>query len=760
MISVKAAEAGWTVEIEGLEARRIRRSPQGFPLPPEQEVADEREGGVRCLQASPEEIREVYARIVGRSPADGDMDAFGRYLFDTLLGEAHWNQLVARAGDGALELLLRWEADAWSLAGLPWEMMRGPEGFLAAHRDPRVSFVRLAPTGAEGPRAPSAIPFRVLFVININSQQPRSPTGGRHLKPGAEYLAVLSELRRVVEVTLNSRILLDATPEMLERAVEEFQPTIVHFICHGEWKGLHLRSDGTSEGSRYAGVERCDARRLIDIFRKKSQQLPSIVLLNACDSSGMPISSRAPEPRPPELPLAVQLAQLGIPMVIGMAGRIADHACRLFSLHFYGAFLREFEQESEQEKAVWLDASRAVAEGRRAALVHFEGYSSRSDWCFPHLVVREDSPPVVEISDAAKLYQLQQKVRTLKTNNPFCDRLGARRKFEQWLDSGAWRKTLFAILGPVESDSLVIHKKDQFGLTSLLEEFAVLALYSGFLPCVPTIKRIKRARAANKDAVFLRKQREAEEPPASIWGLAQELSQSILDVRAEFDLESKEPLEFDLLQARREDPLAPLHPEVERRLRTARKVSDPRVVRAALAEDLARLSQDAMKPKENKDEMVFKGVMVFLDEIHQFGPDISDLRTLLTSYGLGSAKFPVPVVFTTHRAARSGLSDESLKKLYERLNVESHKLGPFSEDQGLVPYEQFLLFKKLVFKPEIDAEMANFALDQMHLKVMGIPSRLYSDEVEAVVRTAVNRKLLEPADDERIWMAEREEGRS
>ncbi|HYO65266.1 MAG TPA: CHAT domain-containing protein [Archangium sp.] len=745
LVSIKAAAAGWTIEVEGLEARRLRRSPRGFPLPPEQELEAARDAPVRRLYESPEEIGALYLRIVRRSPADGDMDLFGRYLFDTLLGESHWNQLVARAGDGELELSLRWEAEAWSLAGLPWEMMRGPGGFLAAHRGPRVSFVRLAPTGAEGLSEPSAIPFRVLFVINITSQQQCSPAGGKHLKPGAEYLAVLSQLRRVVEVTLNSRILLEATPEMLERAVEEFQPTIVHFICHGEWKGIHLRAEGASEGCRQAGVERCDARRLIDIFRKKSEQLPSIVLLNACDSSGMPISCRAPEPgaspASPELPLAVQLAQLGIPMVIGMAGRIADHACRLFSLHFYGAFLQGLEQPGTSEGGVRLDAARAVAEGRRSALVHYEGYSSRSDWCFPNLVVREGSPPVVEIEDAAKLYQLQQKVRTLKRSNPFCDRLGARRKFEHWLDSGAWRKTLFAILGPVESDSLVIQKKDQFGLTSLLEEFAVLALYSDFIPCMPTIQRV---RVADQSPVFLRRRREAEEPPASIWGLAKELSQSIQDVRSEFGLDPDTPLEFDRLQARREDARAQLHPEVERRFRTARKANDPRVVRAALSEDMERLSRDAVAAG-------WKGVMVFLDEIHHFGPDISDLRTLLTSYGLGSAKFPVPVVFTTHRAARSGLSDDALKKLYERLNVESHKLGPFSEDQGLVPYEQFLLSRKLVFKPEIEAEMVNFALDQMHLKVMGIPSRLYSDEVEAVVQTAVKRKLLEPVDDEQIW---------
>ncbi|WNG60511.1 CHAT domain-containing protein [Archangium gephyra] len=711
LISVKTVESGWTVDIEGLETRRLRRSTQGFPLPPEQEA---QEAYVQHLHASPEQIREVYSRILRRLPLKGEMDAFGRYLFDTLLGEAAWEQLKARARETDIDFVLRWDADAWALAGLPWEMMKEPEGFLARRRRPRVSLVRLAPTVVQESEVPS-IPLRVLFVIGIKGERP-------HNQPGAEYLAVLNELRDAA-VPLNSRVLVDATPEKLEKAVEQFQPTIVHFICHGEWNGIYLREDHSTQVGGQAKGELCTAQMLGDLFQKKSHHLPTIVVLNACDSSGMPLSFRASEmggERSPGLPLSVQLSQLGIPMVIGMAGRIADHACRLFSRHFYSAFLEGLGRPSSSGEEVLLDAARAVAEGRRAALIHFDGYSDRSDWSFSNLVVRDGMRPVVkvEISDAAKLSQIQRKADGLKSHHPFCDRLGARQKFEHWLDSGAWERKIFAIRGPPE---LSTHNGDQYGLSCLLGEFATLALYSDFIPC---------------DLDILKQQ---NEPPSTLWRLAEILVQRIKGVRSEFELGSGKALQFDLLQAHAHGEMlqADLHEKVEGQLLTARRVDDPQVVRAALSQDLKQLSRDAVAAGWKK------GVMVFLDAIHLFGANVSGLPILLTSYGLGLERCPIPVVFTAS-CARGGVSP--LEKLINRMYMEIHDLGPFSKDQGFVPYEQFLLsYKKLVFKSDADESAINRILRSMHKVVQGIPSRLYSREpdIQLVVDEARDENLIE-----------------
>jgi hypothetical protein len=47
-------------------------------------------------------------------------------------------------------------------------------------------------------------------------------------------------------------------------------------------------------------------------------------------------------------PLAVQLVEIGVPVVVGMAGEVSEQACRFFARRFYEGFL-----EGEEFTQLW-----------------------------------------------------------------------------------------------------------------------------------------------------------------------------------------------------------------------------------------------------------------------------------------------------------------------------------------------------------------------------------------------------------------------
>ena len=327
-----------------------------FPLPPDphDEVVPAKD------------LHTLYAKVLEREGNDS-VRLFGSHLFAALLGN-DW-QTIRDKSPAAFELALTWSADDAALNSLPWEMMFAPDDqggkFLAALTAPSVSITRrVAGTTAQA----SAIlaPPRVLVVVGTKLSEDV-------IKPGAEYLGLLREVQNA-GLFLKTHLLLEATPKKLASVVQWFRPTVVHFICHGVTDAGHgklvLLSDDKPGDPFLAGAQQLHA--LLKLHTAEAGDTwPQIIVMNACSTA------TADELRAGR-PLATELIKLGIPIVVGMSGRVDDQACRLFAKGFYSAMLKGGK------------IGYAAAEGRRAAIRHSQ-YDPITRWTgrFPRSSCRQ-----------------------------------------------------------------------------------------------------------------------------------------------------------------------------------------------------------------------------------------------------------------------------------------------------------------------------------------------------------------------------------
>jgi CHAT domain len=333
-----------------------------FPLPPQQERPAPTDKLTRMTSgADPDLIADYFERTVRQSIDDEGMQLFGGYLFRTLLGEPLWERMRAANGNAEMELILSWSPALQELTRLPWEMMYGAKNFLLL--EARVALAR-AVADAPGVLRPIQSPPRVLFVIGSTTE--RDFDG---LKPGAEYFSLLRAIRQN-GLSLNIFPLVSTTSEKLEVAMRRFQPDVVHFICHGN-------DDGTIDlvDARTGSRVRTSAGDIYDLLHPSNAPNgyagPQIVVLNSCYSASNG-GIRLADAGQVNFPLAISLVEKGVPVVLGMAGEVANQACRLFGRTFYESLLTDGM------------LPRAAAKGRRAGLQSAEGVR-RIDWTLPTL---------------------------------------------------------------------------------------------------------------------------------------------------------------------------------------------------------------------------------------------------------------------------------------------------------------------------------------------------------------------------------------
>src|SRR5262249_37483984 len=145
---------------------------------------------------------------------------------------------------------------------------------------------------------------------------------------------LLRNLRNAeLDLSLETYLLLWASTAKLAATIAWFRPSVVHFIAHGgyaEGKGfLRLVHD-----ERPTEMVNVYAPTLLENLRAGGAR-PEIVVLNACYSAGAELE----EVGQVASPLAVELVAAGVPVVVGMAGAVADRACRLFTRRFYQSLL-------------------------------------------------------------------------------------------------------------------------------------------------------------------------------------------------------------------------------------------------------------------------------------------------------------------------------------------------------------------------------------------------------------------------------------
>jgi hypothetical protein len=684
--------AGQWLEVNPGEklVRKLRKVGAGgrtFPLPPAEDlagIADEGPPGNTlcslCGATDPQTINRLFTKIIGRNPGLSGVRLFGRYLFEALLGSAIWQGL--RALPRPLELALAWRRDDAAINRLPWEMMCAPSGFLL--QAPQLAITRRVPrsAGHAAPLAPLAIksPPRVLFVIGTKISDDV-------IRPGVEYLGLLRALRND-DLGIKPLLLLDATPKRLAKALETFDPDVVHFISHGgvsETGVPYLVLQDDPDGATIAANEplplNLPGENLALLLEKNP---PQIVVLNACytaTADDIPLEGVGQVGSP----LAVTLVDAGIPVVIGMAGQVSDRACRLFTRQFYLSLLRDG------------DIGAATAEGRRAGIIEETARPQDSvDWAMPTLFLAEDmaastvpiarQPMEVRWQRAAKEY-LEEEYP------PLCDRLDSLRMYEILMSradvqrvTSPHRKS-FRILGmarPAADDNY------RYGKSKLLRELAALALREGHVP------------------VLLRKETaldplEYVKTPQALLRLlhqAVRITARRLDVRDAANNPWNPDVLGSLISLRAGDALPPEFPaECIGILKAALNDYEDREVRACVVKtvlstllQLARQQRDDLEPKEMR-------LVLLVDDVHLMGSTTICflLDTLLGEMGLGAPDVAEDfrAVFTYNPPLVAGQMDpaDTIRTWIQQheQNIELLTLPAFQDSETRLAYGCFLL---------------------------------------------------------------------
>jgi hypothetical protein len=483
-----ATTGGWKVTVtpagrDSYATRHLIRSAPppglGFPQPnPHTPLAVGAGAGLLvqvdalCTAKAPTELAARLQALWSGPVPRSDQEIFGRYLFATLLG-GDWATMAkaAAAADNFIDLVLRLPPDPRGalapipavLHRLPWELMHGPDGFLAESVRPGVSIVREVRNAPPFPARRQIEPV-VLFVIGGDPKQ------DDQIRAGYEFIGLIRLLQKN-SLDMQRRVLVPATRDDIERAIQDFDPSIVHFITHGGYgaNGGFIELTKPNGG----GKDPCYLQDLLKPLKNARGDLPSVVVLNACRTAGadeagpFAANQRA-------IPLAVELVNHGLPIVVGMAGDVADGASRLFTRTFY---------ESLLTKASF---ARAAAEGRHAALKLWQNAAGGIDWAMPVLYQAPQTPPTIELdrkwlSEHLFRFETARGYRDIQSlPRSFCDRLDIlESKFPEVANpSGTLRGLAITVPPSTQKEN---DKPRKLGKTWLLSEIASRAIRDGHI---------------------------------------------------------------------------------------------------------------------------------------------------------------------------------------------------------------------------------------------------------------------------------------
>lgn len=750
-----SAGAGWQVRVLDdkrqplggpLAAPRDLRlcgtRPLAFPLPPADEAAALPAAAPHhALCNAPDEtpLIEAYSNIVARQPAEGGVVAFGRYLFDTLLGQARWAELDRLAGEEPVELALCWEAGDAVMNRLPWEMMHDGQNFLAAL--PQVALTRrvrgTAATLAEIDSAP-----RVLFGVG-------SALDDAAISAGAEYMGLLRRLRHG-DLSLKTYLLPQASTATLADAIAWFEPTVVHLVSHGAapgGKGHLILVDPTNKDKT---VEVYADNLLGALTANGTRPPPQIVVLNACYTA----TTELWEAGEVAFPLAVELVRGGVPVVVGMAGEVADQACRLFTRRLYEALLQG------------ADVAQAVAEGRRAGITQGTDPRTTVDWAFPVLylsdaVARPRLSVAVQLQEAA--WQRVANEYATPAFPAFCDRHDLL-KWHDLLLTADPRVQRAAAHRETDLQVLAIHTEGRdtpdvegprFGRTWLLREYAAKAVRDGHVPVL-----VSRDVLGGSTIDW----------PRDLESLIELILQAAGQTAAHFAVEPpgaclSEVLWGDLQAG---DPLpACIRGEFVPPKKTANNA--PHLAAAALRADLLAFLERVRALRPARDRAHTR-LLLLIDDVHQMEAAASVLLHSLIGgpYGLQRARREVAVVLTFALQPLPG-QDTAVQVIKDWLGgtqwAESQPMGQFSAAQEHNAYQTFLLYwrdqragrpRPLSVSRSPDKQiqkMVERLFDSLSDAVQGVPSYLEdkgSTEIRSFLKVLDGLPLnpLQEADDE------------
>ncbi len=577
-----------------------------------------------------------------------------------------------------------------------------------------------APDAApKGPPEPLEMPPRVLFVIGTSAVDP-------DIRPGAEVLGLLRDLKSGNR-SVFPRVLEGASPRKLRAMMASFRPQVVHFICHGKvdaGKGyLELTPDEPGQDKR-----RFAEALLTDL--DVDGVLPQAVVLSACETGTMMQGQRA-------APLATKLVEGGIPIVVGMAGRVSDLACRLFTRRFGETLLKG-------EPLV-----KATSDARRAA---FADATPRTiDWVYPAVFFAEHVPSgFAPVAPAAPGEQIASQVWIDKydVERPpvFCGRQEFFDAYEQ----------LFATTGarPV----LAAFGDSKSGKSRLIMELTAQALRDGHIPIV----------VSRDNPIW--------EPPRTASELIGALVEALVVAYSVFSLQTEMPASFQVQEL---EPFDPLKPSLLKTLGAhlkGRTKATARAIQTMLQEDLGRLVR-AARAKHPAIARAKGLPIVLLDAIDKYDKDL--LNDLFNEKVLGTDGFgPLPAEpGDTDRDLRipsvltfdlAGPALEILKSVVEARGARKWltvlPLRPFrsDDDEDMLAYERVLLHphdpnllpnfsgKPLVVAETATADFLATWRQSLRQAFGGRPTALTDRMFYILAQLAESQGSLQVADDEEV----------
>ncbi len=634
-----------------------------FPLAPAAELAGPEDNRpaccvLYCCAQDAAVLTEGRQRIVDRNldPAIGT-SKFGGYLYHTLIGAAAWNWMrdVASANHArCIELALSWANGDANLNRLNWEMMHDGKGFLAAGLPGvTVAITRLVADTKGGKWEPRQVEFppRVLFVVGTTLNDPS-------IRPAAEFLGLLRELRNSGR-RIRARVLEKTRSEDLERVIRSFRPDVVHFICHGDWDRVSGRgylefTPDEQDGDRARYADQLYAAMTVDALP------PPLVVLSACRTGAAEAASPAVLEGAHDLaPLATELVSLGVPLALGMAGRVSDTACRLFTRQFGDALVR-----GESLVA-------ATAEARRATVSQGQSADESVDWAFPALFAAEQvdpgfAPVPAGAADSPTPEENWIQDYDLGREPVFCGRHD-------------FFKAYYGFFNPTPRRVLAIVADGQRGVgrTRLLLELATQMLRDGHIP------------------IILASDEPGWKPPQSLQMFGEMLGRAIRKVRRTLDLGSPESHLAILLSGHNKPDAGqlPLRRDIELELGPEGELT-AEALRLAMQADLRRLVKDARKKHESVQRAEGRAV-VLLDLVEQYEELLPEVvYRMLDGSGFGTSEEPVPAVLALAMGQPANtIIKDTLERAASRSWLLQEPLRPFDfkTEEDLLAYSWILL---------------------------------------------------------------------
>lgn len=443
--------------------------------------------------------------------APEELTRYGRLLFEAAFGQELWRQLVGAAtaahrlpgpqGMPYLELAVRGGAagDQAALQALRWEALHDGTRAVAARgtahapgagsdgdadgdaRDVAVGIVRLVPgDDLAAPATPNDLLIgripRVLFAVG-------SPLTDPGVRPAAELMGIVQDLDSDGG-SIHPKILESATRTSLRDTLRAFQPDVLHLIGHGRrlpdgQVTVQFRPDPTAPDPADQWLT---AEQLLDMFAAAGH-VPGLIILSACQTASA--DAQVSEGLVNAAPFAARLVAGGAPVVIAMAGDIADTACRIFTRALNYAL------------SLGVPLGKAVLWGRRAAFYQRPGFWC-TDWALPTVFLAAHLPEQARLVDPGNARAVRDLVHRLGLAQ--APVFYGRREFidamDRLLDGGDKLNVLLAFTG----DS-----RGSFGGERLLRQLGARALHAGVLPVLlgpfdqsPPVTRQRLAREITK----------------------------------------------------------------------------------------------------------------------------------------------------------------------------------------------------------------------------------------------------------------------